>query len=95
MPRYQIVCVTTADPHRHVTAVGIGGSATKPGRRMSLAAVLTAMNAGDKFFTRSPSTEQEAEVSKARCNECRKETLRSSADAVPDNNLDYLTLCSG
>jgi SMODS-associating 4TM effector domain len=54
------------------------------------------------FHTISPSNGKRAEVKKDTCgkpdgatnDKCKVETIRSHADAVVDNNLDYLAVCS-
>lgn len=87
----QITCVTTEHPHRHITAVGVGATWTK----MSVTAVRSEIDAGVTFFTKSPSTGKIASVHKYQCQiaGCGVSTLKSSNDAIQDNNLDNLPVC--
>jgi hypothetical protein len=62
----------------------------------SVTAVRAAIVAGDSFETCSPST---GKIAKVKNDICRKDgcavlTIRSEADAVKDNNLDNLPVCS-
>jgi len=92
---YRIVCVTTQHPHRHIISVGVGGNDRNPSRRLTIAEVRRMIDSGDTFYTQSPTTERRARVHKDTCKEpfCMVATIRSSADAIRDNNLDYLPGC--
>lgn len=52
------------------------------------------MDDGDTFYTKGKRSGKEAEVEKYDCSHCGQRTLRSSADAVEDNNLDNLRRCN-
>ena len=54
---------------------------------------IAAIKAGHVFYTVSPSTGREATVLVVACGHCGREIIRSSADAVMDNNLDSLRRC--
>jgi len=92
----RIVCVTTTHPHRHIVSVGIGSTSGTPLITKSVTAVRAAIDAGDSFETSSPSTGKIAKVKKDTCGKdgCAVLTIRSEADAVKDNNLDNLPVCS-
>jgi hypothetical protein len=92
---YQIVCVNTEHPHRHITHVGTGASRDRASRRWTVAEVRTALRDGDVFYTYSPSTGKTALVRADDCHVagCVVKTIRSAADAVADNNLDNLRTC--
>ena len=55
-----------------------------------------ALAIGERFYTVSPTTADKAEVHADICRYygCSVRTIRSSADAVTDNNLDNLPTCS-
>jgi hypothetical protein len=97
---YKIVCVTTALAHSHITSVGVDGTATNPNQTFTVTEVRDKIDKGDKFHTVSPSTEATTYVKKDTCGiresnglVCDYKTIRSNADAVTDNNLDYLVTC--
>lgn len=92
----RIVCVKTEHPHRHIVSVGIGSVQGVPMITKSVTAVRAAIDAGDSFETYSPSTGKLAKVKKDTCGKsgCTVLTIRSAADAVMDNNLDNLAVCS-
>jgi hypothetical protein len=96
MTSYRIVC-TEQEPicesprQAHIVAVGTGPDPANA--RWELAEVLTAMNAGDSFYTMSPSTGKKAEVRPYKCPYCTRTHIKSAPDAVTDNNLDDLRYC--
>jgi hypothetical protein len=96
MAAYRIVCVETEHPHRHITQVGTGSDAGHANERWTVQQVRTALFNGDRFYTVSPSTGKTADVRPDDCpvTGCTVKTIRSKADAVPDNNLDNLRVCS-
>jgi hypothetical protein len=91
----RIVCVRTEHPHRHILSVGVGDSTGTAMTTMSVSAVRGQIDAGDVFETYSPSTGKIAQVKKDTCGKsgCPVLTIRSTADAVSDNNLDNLAEC--
>lgn len=95
MSTYQIVCVNTEHPHRHITHVGLGTTQGGYHARLTVAEVRSLLRAGHRFITVSPSTGSTADVRPDDCKYagCTVETIRSTADAVTDNNLDNLATC--
>jgi hypothetical protein len=93
---YRIVCVETEHPHRHITHVGTGTEPEHANKRWTVAEVRVALFNGDRFYTISPSTGKAADVRPDDCKYagCTVKTIRSTADAVTDNNLDNLRVCS-
>ena len=96
MSDYRIVCTTrsgfpTALGHRHIVSVGTGVDPNKTDASWTVPQVRSAMARGDRFYTVSPSTAKVANVEAYDC--CNLQTLRSTPDAVADNNLDRLRLC--
>lgn len=96
MAEYRIVCVETEHPHRHITHVGTGSDPNAANYRWTVTQVRNAIFNGDRFYTVSPSTGTTADVRRDDCriNGCIVKTIRSTADAVTDNNLDNLRVCS-
>ena len=95
MGTHRIVCVTTQEPHRHIIAVGIGDSAGNVKTTHNTRDIRANIDKGEIYETYSPSTGKTARVNKDTCkiDGCTVETLRSTADAVSDNNLDNLKGC--
>lgn len=99
MASYRIVCtdqepVTQPTSHAHVVRVGTGTDPTKTDRIWTLNEVLIAMNQGDDFFTKGYTSGKVARVERYDCSVCGRPRIRSTADAVPDNNLDNLRRCT-
>lgn len=97
--RYRIVCTVqepaSAPPsHQHIVAVGTGDDPNKAENRWSLDEVLAAMKKGDTFYTKGINSGKTAEVEKYECSRCQRTYIRSTPDAVPDNNLDNLRRCN-
>jgi hypothetical protein len=92
---YQIVCAERLESHEHITHVGTGTDAQTATKRWTVQAVRTALENGDRFYTVSPSTDRVADVRAydAVVDGRTVETIRSSADAVEDNNLDNIRVC--
>ena len=98
MARYRITCTTQQPPQlpndrAHIVAVGTGSSASGYDKYWTLSEVLAAMARGDTFFTFGEESKKEASVDKYVCPFCSKTHIRSSPDAVKDNNLDNLPRC--
>ena len=98
MTKYRIVCTLQEPldkPHdaAHIVSVGVGNDPKVAEKKLTLDAVLKAMDNGDSFYTKSTSTGKEAEVKKYDCGTCKTTTIRSTADSVTDNNLDNLRKC--
>ena len=99
MSYYRIVC-TEQEPlylpttHAHIVAVGSGDDLDHATKRWTLDEVLSSMDRGDVFYTRSKSTGAVALIEKYVCDRCRRTYIRSRPDAVTDNNLDSLRRCS-
>jgi hypothetical protein len=96
MATRRIVCVETLYPHRHITHVGTGDEASHANTRWTVAEVRSALRNGHRFYTYSPSTSTTADVEPydVWVNGRIFETIRSTPDAVTDNNLDNLRVCS-
>jgi hypothetical protein len=94
MSSYQIVCTEQGVPTHanHIIAVGTGSDVSRATTRWTVAEVLAAMRQGTSFYTVSPSTGKQARVLPYDC-WCGRPTIRSTPDAVTDNNLDNLRLC--
>ncbi len=98
MADYRIVC-TEQKPfyqpttHAHIVGVGTGLDPDKADRHWTLDEALSAMDRGDGFYTVSPSTGKTARVEKFTCNLCGRTFIRSTPDAIHDNNLDSLRRC--
>jgi hypothetical protein len=92
MASYRIVCVDHKKPitHEHIVSVGLSsdGKATDAsGAPQSVADVRAAIRAGNRYYTIGLSSGRTADVEPFDC-ACGYKTIRSKADAVPDNNLD-------
>ena len=99
MAKYRIVCTTQEPldkPHEvaHIVSIGTGNNPDQAENKWTLKEVLNAMDSGNSFYTKSPSSEKEASVNKYECKTCQRFTIRSSPDAVKDNNLDNLRKCN-
>ena len=98
MARYRIICTTqqpaqVPNDRAHIVAVGTGTSASKYDRYWLLNEVLAAMDRGDTFYTFGEVSQKTASVEKYKCPWCSQTHIRSSPDAVKDNNLDNLPRC--
>lgn len=91
MAEYQIVCVDRGQGHGHITHVGIQGL---PGV-WTIAQVRGSIARGNSFYTVSPTTRAVAAVEPHDVVQLSQtiETIRSSGDAIDDNNLDNLKAC--
>jgi hypothetical protein len=92
---YRIVCVETLYPHRHITHVGTGSDPDRASERWDVMNVRTALRHGDRFYTQDPMTGRTADVEPydAYTGAGVVYTIRSTADAIPGNNLDNLRGC--
>jgi len=98
MASWRVVCVKRGTishpkPHTHITGVGTGDRADWADMRWTLREVLTAMDEGDSFYTESETTGRITPVETYECAQCGGTCIRSSEDAVPDNNLDDVRNC--
>ena len=99
MAYYRIVC-TEQEPaylpttHAHIVAVGTGDDPDRATQRWTLDQVLAAMDRGEVFYTRGKSSGAVALVEKYVCSRCHRTYIRSTPDAVADNNLDNLRRCA-
>jgi hypothetical protein len=97
--QHRIVC-TDQEPiyqpttHAHIVAVGTGTDPNKADQRLTLQQVLDAMDRGDVFYTVGVTSGKVARVEKYTCTRCWRTHIRSTPDAVTDNNLDNLRRCS-
>lgn len=96
MAQYRIVCVETQHPHRHIHHVGTGTDPGSANVRWTVGEVRSALRGGHRFYTYSPSTGLTADVEPydVWTSGGWIYTIRSSPDAVRDNNLDNLRTCS-
>ena len=62
--------------------------------RWTLQQVLIAMVQGDGFYTKGVNSGKIARVEKYMCSRCQRIHIRSTPDAVSDNNLDNLRRCN-
>jgi hypothetical protein len=98
MASYRIVC-TTQEPankppqHAHIVAVGVGNEPTHYTQKFSLADVIRMIMLGDKFYTQGATSGKIAQVERYVCSYCNQWHIRSTPDAVADNNLDSLSYC--
>jgi hypothetical protein len=95
MADYQILCVNTERPHRHIVSVGTGPAEGPVDQTWTVKGVRKALKNGDRFYTMGPKSHKTADVRRCRCREpgCEVKTIRSENDAVRDNNLDNLAAC--
>ena len=96
--RYRVICteqvpVTQPTSHAHIVKVGTGPTTASYTQKWTLAEVIAAIGRGDEFHTVSPSTGKTAQVKVVPCGKCGSKIIRSSADALTDNNLDSLPRC--
>lgn len=95
MADYQIVCTRksprTPAGHHHIVQVGLGSGNTYSST-LTVLQVYQYINAGNRFYTVSPSTGKTALVYAYTC--CGIHTLRTGNDSVTDNNLDNLGNCN-
>ena len=98
MTTYRIVCteqLPASNPpqHAHIVAVGVGDNPEKATVRFTLAEVVQKITYGDTFYTKGPQSGKIATVEKYYCGYCLQYHIRSSRDAVTDNNLDHMRYC--
>lgn len=96
MAVYRIVCVETEYPQQHITHVGTGSDAGRATDRWTVGNVRSALRNGNRFYTYSPSTGLYADVEPydVWTGTHWVLTIRSTPDAVTDNNLDNLRVCN-
>ena len=99
MAEYRIICtnqepVAQPNDRAHIVAVGTGTTPDKYDTYWTLDQVLTAMDRGHIFYTRGRNSDKVARVEKYVCGRCSRTHIRSSPDAVQDNNLDNLPNCA-
>jgi hypothetical protein len=98
MASYRIVCtvqvpVTQPWSHRHIVEVGTGSNPDGYSKKWTLTQVLAAIDRGETFYTEGKQSGKRARVVKVQCDSCGRDIIRSSPDAVADNNLDNLRAC--
>jgi hypothetical protein len=98
MASYRVIC-TNQEPasqppqHAHIVSIGVGNTTDHYNQRFSLQEVIKMIDRGDQFYTVGQQSGKTARVEKFVCSHCRQYHIRSSADAVHDNNLDSLPYC--
>lgn len=97
---YRVVC-TEQEPihaptsHAHIVAVGTGTDPNKSDKRWTLAQIIEAIEKGwHTFYTQGTSSGKVARVVVVACPRCNTKIIKSTADAVIDNNLDSLRRCN-
>lgn len=96
MVEYLIQCVNLEHSHRHVVSAMVrklvGDHYEDKVTTMTVSSIRSQLAAGDVFNTYSRSTDAVAAVEPFTCDVfgCTVETIRSSPDAVEDNNLDNM-----
>lgn len=95
---HRIVCteqlpIGASPQHAHIVAVGIGSDANKASERLTSEEVMRRMDRGDRFYTTGERSRKVALVVKVPCGHCGRYIIKSSPDAVLDNNLDSLRYC--
>lgn len=98
MASYRIVCTEQVPADNHprnakIVAVGTGTDPDKADQRWTVSKVVASMDRGDTFYTKGKVSGKVAKVEKYWCHACGAWHIRSSADAVIDNNLDSLRAC--
>lgn len=98
MGTYRIVCteqrpVGAPPQHAHIVAVGVGDDPTKASRRLTKEEVIAMMDRGDRFYSKGETSGKTAAIVKFPCGHCREWIIKSTPDAVYDNNLDSLRYC--
>ncbi len=103
MTQYRIVCTDQSDPpaygHGHILGVGLtdakaGPASDKATMKETVKEVReNILYHRNEYYTYSASTGKWATVATFDCS-CGVRTIRSGPDAVMDNNLDRLRLCS-
>lgn len=93
MANYRIVCTDQTDCSQggHIIGVGTGEQPSKADQKWSVSDVYRAIVLGHGFYTHGGGSS--AWVRKHNC-ACGRGSLRSTADATVDNNLDNLRLCN-
>ena len=90
MSAYRVVCVETREPHEGIIAVGTNDEGgTVANNRWTVAGVREAIKRGHRFYTIGLSSGHEADVEL-----WGSDGITTSADGLPDNNLDNLRACS-
>jgi Protein of unknown function (DUF3892) len=91
----RIVCVETLHPHRHITHVGTGSDPSQASQRWDVLDVRRELFAGKRFYTEDPVSGKTADVEPydAPVPGGVVKTIRSTADAIPGNNLDNMRVC--
>lgn len=99
MSTYRVVC-TEQEPiyqpttHAHIVAVGTGSNPDKASQRWTLDQVIRAiLYSGDSFYTQGKTSGKVARVVVVNCGHCNRQIIKSTPDAVYDNNLDSLRRC--
>ncbi len=94
MTGHRIVCVETRFPHHHITHVGIGPGPGHAAEHLDVLAVRAALARGERFYTEDAfGSTAEVEPYDIDVGDGAIRTIRSAADATPQNNLDNLRLC--
>jgi hypothetical protein len=92
---YRIVCTDQKRPthHNHIVGVGVGDNPDKASQQFTVAEVRSMILNGTRFYTQGRTSGKVANVERFDC-PCGYKTIRSTPDAVADNNLDNLRVCN-
>lgn len=98
MSTHRIVCTEQVPTGNHPTrakivAVGVGVNSDRATERKTVPEVVRMMDLGEQFYTKGPHSGRTARVIKYWCHACSEWHIKSSPDAVSDNNLDSLRYC--
>lgn len=101
MANYRVVCTEQVPAYAHprdgkIVAVGTNstGASTADGR-WTVPQVVGALDVGHAFYTYGERSKKTARVMKYWCTACGGEWhIKSTPDAVEENNLDSLRTCS-
>ena len=99
MPTFKRIVCTDQVPSNNppckarIISVGVGEDPAQATEKVSLAEVLRQMDSGVIFYTRGEASAKTAFVQKYWCPSCKEWHIRSTPDAVHDNNLDSLRYC--
>ena len=99
MASQRIVCtdqvpVGAAPQCARIVSVGVSKGGDVAEYRLTVEEVVRQLSIGEVFYTVGLESGKVALVESYWCSRCRRYHIRSKADCVYDNNLDYLRYCS-
>ena len=97
MSTFRIICARRGAGEKnhgeHIVAVGTGLKDGEHDILWSIDEIIAAMEKGHVFYTMTERTGRKAGVEKFTCSSCRRDFIRSGAEAGPDNSLEKLPHC--